>query len=87
MCKTTGEVEHYYNQYMNPLWLNSSEKAVGISNATVQQINGWLICSFKRLKSNNHVINYIDLSERKYYILAANGELKQELGWLANARV
>jgi hypothetical protein len=76
VCKSkTGKVEQYYNPDADPTWLVPTNKSVGITNSNVQKTNDWLVCSFKREKSNPDVDNYFDLIQKEYYVLAGYGKL------------
>jgi hypothetical protein len=54
-----------------------TQKSIGITKKSVQKLNGWFVCSFKRNKSSNLVESYYNLTQQKYYILAAKGEIQE----------
>ena len=73
LCISPGYVEQRYNpSEVTPMLLDSNNPSIGLSNQNTSLSNGWLTCSFTRLKSNNLVANYFDLNNQ-YYILAAYG--------------
>ena len=76
VCKSDGTIDHRYNPDYDPQPLKNSEPAIGISDPVVKRSNGWLICSFKRLKQFNNVNHYFNLND-KHFILAAYGEMSQ----------
>ena len=54
--------------------MNNNNPTVGLTNALVTMVNGWLVCSFSRQLSLPTQVNYFDLS-KQYFILAAYGNL------------
>lgn len=74
VCKSDGTIDQRYNPGAYPKLLDSSKPSIGISDPVVKRSDGWLICSFKRLKQLNNVTHYFDLNN-KYFILGAYGEM------------
>jgi hypothetical protein len=82
-CKSSGVANHYYNpDSHNPSrLLDRSEPSVGISNVSVIQDGSVMVCRFERRKkypiTNAVNAEYFDLN-KKYYILAAYGDLDSQ---------
>lgn len=80
ICKSSGDVGHYYNPvHETPYLLSSENPTIGLNDNSVTLNNSIITCKFKRLKRDETIENYFDLNET-YYILAALGTLKQDGG-------
>lgn len=75
-CKVSGNVgtvERYYNPINgSPIYMDSSNPTLGLSNTNIISYNSALFCSFRRAKATNGLSRYFDLNNN-YYILFAQG--------------
>ena len=75
MCQSTGTVEHYYNSGYSTAVISTTNRNMGISNATTSQNGQFFLCSFNRLKQTTPTnTQYFDLSQN-YIVLAGYGDL------------
>jgi hypothetical protein len=73
MCTSAGFVEQRYNSIKAaPSLLDNNDPSIGITNVKIENSNGWLKCSFTRMKSIPTTTNYFDLN-KNFYILSAIG--------------
>ncbi len=69
---TFSAVSAYNAGQSTPITLNTSDPSVGLSDITVTMVNGYLMCSFSRLKYDSSVTNYFP-TDQPYYLLFASG--------------
>jgi hypothetical protein len=70
-----GSVAHMYNAGKSaPQLLDSADPSVGLVNASISNANGLLTCSLMRLKANSNYINYYNLNNA-FYLLVAHGSM------------
>ena len=81
MCQINGAnkiVQHYYNVYYPSSDSSSpslfSDPTIGLSNANISINNRVLSCLVTRQKNMSGVLNYFDISNKQYNILAAYGQ-------------
>jgi hypothetical protein len=76
MCKTTNEVQGYYNPSGKtpPRLVNSANPTQGLSKTYVKA-SDWFICSFTRQKTLAGVSEFFDFENKRYYIFGVNGPL------------
>lgn len=78
VCKivnNVGTVEHMYNPsgvHFPPLYIDTSNPFLGISNANLAYDGSTLTCAFRRDKSTYNFSQYYDLN-KPYFILIASG--------------
>ncbi|CAF1019989.1 unnamed protein product [Brachionus calyciflorus] len=70
-------VEHYYNNGLNPEYLNSSNKFEGLSSVSVKIDGSFMICKFSRDNSNKNS-KYMNLNTQKIFLSVAYGSLQKE---------
>ena len=74
-------VQSYFNTGREPpVILDPVQPSVGITDPAASTDNGYLSCSFKRLKADqNESARFYDLNE-KYYLFMAKAEIKTNSG-------
>ena len=75
-AKNLVRVERMYNSGSSPVYLNVTERTIGLSNQNMQMTdadNRKLICSFDRLKEMPNQKNYYSVKGKSYYLLVAYG--------------
>lgn len=72
-------IEHYYNEGLNPIYLDSSNPTIGLKNMNISVENSVYKCSFSRDNSNSNP-NYFQVdSNTKYcYMLGAYGDIDSD---------
>jgi hypothetical protein len=62
--------------HVTPTHLLTTDPTVGIFNTTIGTMDGFLICSFSRLKKIANLSRYFDLND-PHFVLAAAGQVFQ----------
>ena len=80
VCKISAgvmTVEHMFNPNGrdSPVYLDSSQKSIGISTPSISLENGVLTCKFTREKFLSNVENYYDLTKETYFLLVVKGSV------------
>ncbi|CAF1082591.1 unnamed protein product, partial [Brachionus calyciflorus] len=77
VCKKSGSqtfVEHYYNDGLNPIYLDDTNRTIGINKASVTASGNYLTCRFYRDNSNSNS-RYLNINTEALFVLFAYGSL------------